>query len=220
MTESGGRRRISVRAAGRVGEPNVLSNAVTPNVLSGTAASRAPERLGANVRTSPTEVANDGAGRRLPSFGTILFLGFLAITGFRLLGEFAQGLARETPAPTTAPAPVQGFDPGRIVFGAKSDGDCGVFDTGDQFIQGTEVWWSAELPSTQSQDVAVVIVVRRDGREVDREDVPPDPAGGAWTILCSGAPVFERSPGLYRVEVWDETVTVLQAVGEYRMTIS
>lgn len=220
MTENRRRGRIRVRAAGRVGDPNVLSNAATPNELSGMAAGPASVKVGANIRTSQTAPAAPRSGVRLPSFGTLLFLGFLLLTGLRLLGEFAQGLAQETPVPTTAAAPDEGSRPGPIVFGAKSDGDCGVLETAVEFIQGTAVWWSAQLPTVQSPDVAVVIIVRHDGSEVDREDVPPDPGSGEWTILCSGAPVFERSPGLYRVEVWDETMTVLQAAGEYRMSIS
>lgn len=155
---------------------------------------------------------------RLPSFGTLIFFGFLAITGFRLLGEFVQGLAEETPAVTSPAEPGQASEPGSILFGTKSDGSCGVHETGLEFEQGTNVWWSAELSTMQAPDVAVVVIVRRDGAEVDREDVPPDPTVGRWSVLCSGDPVVETLPGVYRVEVWDATVTTLHAVGEYRLT--
>lgn len=229
MSQNRGRRRIRAGAPGRVGEPNALSNAATPNTLSGMVAQPAPIPGNSSVRVTPSGapaswlatggagVASSKPGFRLPSLGTLIFIGFLAITGVRLVGEFVQGLPSDTPAPTTAPTPVQSSGPGPIEFGTKSDGNCGVLETGLEFAAGTSVWWSAQLSTTQSPDATVVIIVRRDGTEVDHEDVPPDSSTGTWSVLCSGAPVAEQSAGLYRVEVWDETVTVLHAVGEYRL---
>lgn len=160
------------------------------------------------------------SGVRLPSFGTLIFLGFLAITGFRLFGEFVGGLAEPTPAPTTPAGPAQPAEPGPITFGTRSDGDCGVLETGEAFEPGADVWWSAELATVQAPDATVVVIVRRDGAQVDREEVPPDDSLGKWSVLCSGGPVVDSVAGLYRVEVWDETIKTLHAVGEYRVAPS
>lgn len=219
MSEDRRRGRILGRPAGRVGEPNVLSDAATPNQLSGIVTRPPNVQIGAR-EGSETWLATGAAaparsGVRLPSFGTVIFLGFLAITGFRLLGEFVQGLEQQTPGPTTPAGPAQ--EPGTILFGTKTDGDCGVLETGTAFTAGAEVWWSAELATVQAPDAAVVVIVRRDGTEVDREDVPPDESFGRWSVLCSGAPVIETVAGTYRVEVWDEAVTTLHAAGEYRL---
>lgn len=223
MTEDPRRRRIRGGAVRRVGEPNVLSDAATPNQLSGMAARPVNVQTGTRQGTDsglPTGTAAPRSGVRLPSFGTLIFLGFLAITGFRLFGEFVGGLAEPTPAPTTPAGLAQPAEPGLITFGTKSDGDCGVLETGEAFKPGTDVWWSAELATAQAPNATVVVIVRRDGAQVDREEVPPDDSFGKWSVLCSGGPVVESVAGLYRVEVWDETITTLHAVGEYRLAPS
>lgn len=211
---------------GRAGEPNVLSDAATPNSLSGMPSQPTGVRIGTREGSQGWLSSGATAQRsraRLPSFGTLIFLGFLAITGFRLLGEFAQGLAEATPGTTSSVEPAQTSDPaqpaeaGLMLFGTKADGNCGVLETGTEFQEGTSVWWSAQLSAVQGADAAVVVIVRRDGVEVDREDVPPDPDVGSWTVLCSGAPVLEIRAGSYRVEVWDATITTLQAAGQYRV---
>jgi hypothetical protein len=227
MSEDRRRRRIRGGAAGRVGEPNVLSNAATPNALTGMVSRPTGVQIG--TREGPATWLSSGtsaprSGVRLPSFGTLIFLGFLAITGFRLLGEFAQGLAQITPEPTgpVEPArtsePAQPSEPGSMLFGRKADDDCGVLETGLQFEAGTSVWWSAQMSAEQDADASVVVIVHRDGVEVDREDVPPDPDVGRWSVLCSGAPVLDTEAGVYRVEVWDASITTMQAAGEYRVT--
>lgn len=181
----------------------------------------------ANVRTGTSEAQpgwlTTGAAApkprgRLPSFGTLIFLGFLAITGFRLVGEFVRGLATETPGVTSPAEPGQAAAPGSIVFGTNSDGNCGVIDSAPEFAEGSDISWSALLSTEQAPDAEVVVIVRRDGAEVDREPVPPDESFGTWSVLCSGKPVGETRAGLYRIEVWDSTVTVLHAAGEYRLT--
>lgn len=218
------RRRI--RPSRRAGEPNVLSDAATPNTLSTgpvrrttppgptpqvNESSLAP---GSRATAAPSTPAARRTGLRLPSFGTVIFLGFLAITGFRLIGEFVRGLDLESPAPiSTGEQPVVA---GTMVFGIGSDGDCGVVGRARQFGPGTEVWWSALLSTEQSPDAEVVIIVRRDGAEISREDVPADPSFGTWSVLCSSKPIVDSSEGLYRVEVWDKGVTTLHAVGEFR----
>lgn len=208
------RRRTS---PGRVGEPNVLSNAATPNTLSAMATGPA------NVTPSPRTAAPGRAGwlstgttaprQRvgLPSFGTLIFLAFLAFTGLRLAGEFVRGLDEETSAPN------QAVVPGSVVFGIAPDGDCGVLEASQQFAAGVEVWWTALLASEQQPGAEAVVIVRRDGIEIYREAVPGDPAGGTWSVLCSGSPVKETQPGRYEVEVWDTTISTRHAIGEYRL---
>lgn len=223
MTEDLRRRRIRGGAVRQVGEPNVLSDAATPNQLSGMVARPANVQTGTREGSESwraTGTTTPRSGVRLPSFGTLIFLGFLAITGFRLFGEFVDGLADPTAGPTTPAGPIQPPEPGPIVFGTKSDGDCGVLETGVEFQQGADVWWSAELATVQAPNAMVVVIVRRDGAEVDREDVPPDESSGKWSVLCSGAPIVGSVAGMYRVEVWDETITTLHAVGEYRVASS
>jgi hypothetical protein len=206
------------KSPGRVGEPNVLSNAATPNTLSAMATGPA------NVTPSPRTAAPGQAGwlstgttaprQRvgLPSFGTLIFLAFLAFTGLRLAGEFVRGLDEETSAPN------QAVVPGSVVFGTKSDGDCGVLETSHDFVEGAEVWWSARLDAAQTADAEVVVLVLRDGIEIDREVVPGDAEFGTWSVLCSGSPVKETRAGLYQVEIWDAAIGTRHATGEYRLT--
>lgn len=234
----GGMRRAPARPR-RVGEPNVLSDAATPNVLStqaggrGTLTAGRPSQPGPSrpsVATAPqagqgwlaTGQAVAPARVRLPSFGTLIFLGFIAITVFRLVGEFASGITLPTSEPVaTSPAkPVTSTAPGPITFGTGQGTDCQVNGASAEFAPTANVWWSAELATPQAADAAVVVIVRRDGAEVDREFVPPDPSSGKWTVLCAGEPIRVRDPGVYRVEVWNEDETVIHALGEYRVRSS
>jgi hypothetical protein len=218
----------------RAGEPNVLSDAATPNVLSTPAArplAPAVNRSASPGTGSPAVVspANQGwlatgqpapAPRvRLPSFGTLIFLGFLAITAIRVIGEVASGITEPTtaPAPTAPAAPGGGAAPGPISFGGKQGSDCGVAAVSVEFGPEVDVWWSAELATVQPADAAAVVIVLRNGTEVDREEVPADPSFGEWSVLCAVEPITLHDPGTYRVEVWNEDVTVLHAAGEYRI---
>lgn len=204
----------------RVGEPNVLSDAATPNTLSSMGGRPASVQVGTREGSAgwlSTGTTVNKSRTRFPSIGTLIFLGFLAITGFRLVGEFVRGLPAETPVATSPAAPGQTTEPGSIVFGSSSDGNCGVSGMQDEFAPGAEVWWTATLSTQQQPDAEVVVIVRLDGAEVDREAVPPDPSFGVWSVLCSGKPITESSPGLYRVEIWDPAITTLQAVGGYKV---
>lgn len=226
---SRGARRAAMRPR-RVGEPNVLSDAATPNVLS-TPSTRplapavtrpAPFRASGNPAEIPQ--SNEGwlatgqpapaARRRLPSFGTLIFLIFLAITAVRVIGEMASSFVD----PTTAPAGSSGgAAPGPISFGARQGSDCDVNGVSVEFGTETDVWWSAELATVQPPDAAALVIVRRDGAEVAREDIPADPSFGEWSVLCAVEPITLHDPGTYRVEVWNGDVTVLHAAGEYRI---
>ena len=215
----------------RVGEPNVLSDAAPPNTLSSMGERPASTqvgtgggpRVGTREGTAGWLATGTAAATprgRVPSIGTVIFLGFLAITGFRLFGEFVGGLATETPVVSTPASPDQAVPPGTIAFGPNSDGNCGVVRSASSFPAGADVWWTASLSTKQAPDAEVVVIVRRDGAEVEREAVPPDPSIGAWSVLCSGKSINESSPGLYRVEVWDSAITTLHAVGEYTLVKS
>jgi len=215
----------------RVGEPNVLTDAATPNTLASMGGRPASIQVGsgAGPRVGTREgsagwLATGTTGARprgrLPSIGTVIFLGFLAVTGFRLFGEFVRGLATETPVVSTPAAPGKAIPPGSIAFGSGSDGNCGVVGRADSFPPGTEVWWTASLSTKQAPDAEVTVVVRLDGAEVEREAVPPDSSIGTWSVLCGGKPINESSPGLYRVEVWDPTITTPYAAGEYELVKS
>jgi hypothetical protein len=220
------RRRIRltrpVKPARRVGEPNVLSDAAVPNRLS-----TMPERpTGVQVAARPatetwpaTGTATPKARMRLPSFGTIIFLGFPAITAFRLFGQFVGGLASPTPTPAIV-TPGQPVEPGSIIFGTGSDGACGVTGSDKEFAAGTEVWWSATLSNEQEPDAEVVVIVSRDDVQIEREDVPADASVGTWSVLCSSGPVDAADAGTYRVEVWDVSLKQLHAAGEYRLVAS
>ena len=220
----------------RVGEPNVLSDAATPNVLS-TQGGRPqplavrPAPAGAFGQPAVRPRANEGwlatgqaapAPRvRLPSVGTLIFLGFLAITALRFVGEFAGGIiATPEPVATTAPAPPSGLDPGPITFGTGQGTDCDVTGATAEFGPDADVWWSAQLSALQPADASAVVIVRRRGEEVHRELVPPDTSFGEWSVLCAGEPLTFHEPGTYRVEVWNKEETVLHAVGEYRVHVS
>lgn len=218
-----------------MGEPNVLSDAATPNVLS-TAAARplapAVNRSASSGRAAEPAVAPQAnqawlatgqpapaARVRLPSFGTLIFLIFLAITAVRVIGEMASSFADPTPPPpTTSPAGSgDSAAPGPISFGDRRGSDCGVAGLSVEFGPETDVWWSAELSTVQPVDAAAVVIVRRNGDEVEREDVPADPSFGEWSVLCAVEPIALHDPGTYRVEVWNEDVTVLHAAGEYNI---
>lgn len=217
----------------RVGEPNVLSGAAVPNQLSGQAKQPVNVTTGPRpggqpraqpasvpVRAAPANPARDRAipegdapagGRQLPAIPTLIFLGFVGLTAFRMLGQVLEGMNPEpTPAPgATAPAP------GPVRFGTDLNDDCSVSGEAATFPVGVDVWWSAELATRQDAKTTVVVIVRRDGVEIERQDVPPDDSGTDWSVLCSGAPVADESGGTYRVEVWSEDVTVLHAAGGY-----
>lgn len=219
----------------RVGEPNVLSDAATPNVLStqtgrprrlavrpapaGTFAGMGPALQANQAWPATTQPMPMSRGVRLPSFGTLLFLGFIAVTAFRLVGEFASGFTSPTAEPiATSPAgPVESVAPGPIRFGTGQGADCRVLGEASEFGPTANVWWYAQLSTVQPAEASAVVVVRRNGVEVHRELVPPDTSFGEWSVLCAGDPLELHEPGTYRVEVWSKDEDVLHAVGEYRV---
>ena len=211
---------------GSAGEPNVISGVATPNRLS-TESAAPTGALSGTRQVTPGDTRPVGAtpARRripIPSLPTLIFLGFVAITAFRIFGEVADQLlptAPGTTSPAAGPASVP-TAPGAILFGTGSDEDCGVTGEGVRFQPGTDVYWSAMLSEEQAADAGAVVIVRRDDQEVEREEVPPDESFGVWDQLCSGAPVAHDGSGSYRVEVWDEDVAVMLAAGTYTLSTS
>lgn len=216
----------------RVGEPNVLSGAAVPNQLSGQTGRPANVTTGPSPGAQPAPVAaravpgtqaapapgrvipqSDAppAGRQLPAVPTLIFLAFVGLTAFRMLGQVLEGA---TPDPTLAPG-ATAIAPGPVRFGTDLNDDCSVSGEATTFAPGVEVWWSAELATRQDGTTTVVVIVSRDGTEIEREVVPPGDSGDSWSVLCSGGPVADEDGGTYRVEVWSEGVTILHAAGEY-----
>jgi hypothetical protein len=71
------------------------------------------------------------------------------------------------------------------------------------------------MPTRQSKDAVVVVRVLFNNDQIVRDVWPPD-GTSFWTVMCDG-PVSKDSIGNYRVEVWNEDETVLQAAGEYQI---
>lgn len=210
--------------AGSVPQPNVLSDASAPNRLSTETAPNAGGRGGTQASVTPAsgpQVNSRGsavpavlgpsrARLRLPGLSTLIFLGFVALTAFRIFGEFVEQNAVPTPAGTSAT-----FPPGPITFGTGITEDCDVIGTGVEFDEGADVWWSATMSTLQPPAADAVVIVLRDGVQISREDVPADDTLGSWDVLCSSGPVVEDISGRYRVEVWNGFRTRVLAAGEY-----
>jgi hypothetical protein len=164
-------------------------------------------------------VASDGGARRsvrprlsmLANVPTLIFLGFVALTAFRILGEMAEQGQPASPGSSAPAATV----PGRIAFGTAAGDDCEVVGEAVEFVEGEDVWWSAKLSTVQAADAAALVIIKRNGAVIDREHVPAEPEFGTWDALCSSEPVVQHIAGLYRVEVWNDPMTELLAAGDY-----
>lgn len=225
------------RRQSKPAQPNVLTGAATPNRLANEVArpvnvstvttapkprpadSVRPASVGTYV-PAPIETYVPEAptgGRRIPAVPSLVVLGFIVLTAVRLLGQV---LGDDSSAPTVTgqPAPnATSTAPGSITFGTSQDDDCVIAGSATEFPAGTKVLWTADLARAQAADATVVVIVRRNGLEVERATVPPDTSVGTWSILCGG-PFADASRGDYRVEVWSEDVKVMHAAGEYRLT--
>ena len=225
----------SARRPRQVGQPNVLSDAAVPNQLSNTAAPSStsapqvsqlrPDQPRPTERVAGSTKSSDwlGTGQTAPrprirlSLSTLLFLGFIGLTLVRGLGQLFTNDPSGDPAQTTGPRASQAVAPGSITFGTGPAGDCTVVGVAVTFAPGTEVWWSAEMATTQAADADAVVIVTRNGDEVHREFVPAEPSFGTWTTLCATSAIPESLAGQYRVEVWDGKLQTLQSVGEYAL---
>jgi hypothetical protein len=240
-----GRLRPQANGPAKVGDPNVLTGEAKPNRLSNETAPSKPIAVSASTlstqarpgtsqttqatqatpprtwtpsapRPQPIPVQADEPARRRISLPTLIFLGFLALTGFRLLNEFAQSFGDSTPTPTPAAAVAATPRPaGPVTFGTDMSDSCEISGQAASFTNGTDVWWLARMPTRQSKDAIVVVRVLFEGDQIVRDVWPPD-GTTFWTVMCDG-PVSQDKPGSYRVEVWNEDETVLQATGEYEV---
>ena len=221
----------------RVGEPNVLSNQAIPNRLSTqgtpgrstTGPSKAspprPILLGEPAIGRPTGAspvpspvpgeAGRPRSRRLPSLGTLLTIGFILFWASRVIGNLGSG--EDGP---TATAGTGGPVPGVITFGTGLGDGCDLTGEANQFAASADVWWRAELRTSQSEDVTVVVRAYRDEGEIDRYEIPPETGTGRWEILCPGDAITARQAGYYRVEVWDEPEQALLAVGTFEKQLA
>ncbi len=209
------------------GDPNVLSDAATPNRLTSEVV-RPASVLGGRREAVPDSLQPAGASararRRTPTLTTLLFFGFLAFTALRFAGQLLNQSMSAPPATATPEAATAGpgttetpLSAGTVAFGTASDGSCGMTGVDVLFSAGTRIWWSAQLASLRSGDSGAVVIVRRDGNEISSEKMPPA-AAEAWDQLCSTEPVAETGAGTYAVEVWDLGMDVLLATGEYRVS--
>ena len=216
----------------RVGQPNVLSNQAIPNRLStqgvparssstsNHASPPRPVQVGqpaigrpAGASRAPTPAPGE-AGRprsvRLPSLGTLLTIGFILFWATRVIGNI--GNDEESPTTTAgAGGPVAGV----ISFGTGLGDGCDLTGVASRFAASTDVWWCAELRTSQPEDVTVVVRAYRDEGQIERYEIPPEQGTGRWEILCPGEAITARQTGSYRVEVWDEPEQVLLAVGTF-----
>lgn len=222
----------------------MLSNQAMPNTLStSTTPAKAGTSPAAPVRPTvrPASASSGSAQqdprierpaerkRRLPSFGTVLFIGFILYTASRWLNGVDFGdpgsttAPRPTPAvvpasprptPTNGPHATQGAV-GVVTFGVSRDDDCVLAGESGRFLNKAGVWWRAELDEVQPQDADVLVFTFRNGDQVDREFVPAEPEYGEWSILCSTGPTKGALAGTYRVEVWNGDKSVLLATGEF-----
>lgn len=147
----------------------------------------------------------------LANLPTLIFLGFVVMTAFRIFGEMAEQAlpGQPTGSPPAASAP------GPITFGTAAGEDCEVTGAAATFDEGDEVWWSAALSAVQPADADALVIIKRNGAVIDREEVPAEPELGTWEVLCSTEPVGRSTAGRYRVEVWNGEMTELLAAGDY-----
>ncbi len=207
-------------------QPNALSDGVQPNRLSNQSNPSSGD-LGGTRQATPTieprSPARPRASLSMPSVSTFVFIGFVVLTAFRLIGEAAD--SGDVPPAATPVASAPGAQPspssivaGPIRFGTGTGSECGVTGAAVTFEPGTDVWWSADLAADQAPDAGAVVLIQLNGELIDRQRVPPDPAGGSWNQLCSSEPVGENVAGTYRVEVWVGSPSTLQASGGYTIS--
>jgi hypothetical protein len=115
----------------QVGQPNVLSDAAAPNRLSTQTARPAavligPAAAGQARASSPARPIGTTAARRgfRISLSTLIFLGFVLLTLFRIIGEMASRVPSETPRATSMAAESVSLvaTPGTVTFETASSG--------------------------------------------------------------------------------------------------
>jgi hypothetical protein len=237
-------RRPRIRAPApprRVGEPNVLSDQAIPNRLStmgkpGGIASpaAAPNRPTTQPVLAPSQpisrsqpdprIEQAPRPRRRFSPGALITVAFVIFAVARFLNNLDLGgaagtgppLATTEPRPSLLARPTIDSSPGLVVFGESVTANgCDLEHVAVRFRAGIDIWWQAEMSHLVDADATVVYVATRDGLEVDREVLPPDPEVGEWTVLCGGRPVPGYVPGEYRIEIRNEAETEVLSSGTF-----
>jgi len=217
--------------------PNVLADEAPPNQLSAqpTGMGRAgPGRVpGPRVnqvvvhgRPAQPSVATDTRferrGRRTPSLATVIVIGFLLVTVFRVVGSIAGRFLFEPPPATTAPGFASGADleRGTVAFGAATDGLCGVGSVESTFDGRTDIWWTAHLTrSLTDPNETLVEIVQRDGVDVEQGTTSGLELGANGSdVVCSIKPRDDTTAGAYVLQLWDADQRQLLAFGQYTIT--
>jgi hypothetical protein len=220
--------------------PNVLADEARPNTLSTQPTGRTPAAPArpAAPRVVPASnqfaIANPSARplatgdsrfeprvRRAPSLATIIVVGFLVVTAFRLIGGLVGRLAPDQTSPPVAPAFVEGssIHQGSIWFGTTTDGLCGIAGVAPGFTSGTDVWWSAHLSrSLETSTEALVVTVARDGVELEEDATSGrDLGANGSSVVCAIKPRDDTTAGQYIVQLWDGAKQQILASGEFRI---
>lgn len=213
--------------------PNRLSTAGNPSATTGTPVRQNPAARPTPVmptapagRSRPTPSSGPSSQPsdqprqrvRIPSVSTLLFIFFLvagAARWFNGLDSGGSGDATRAPRATSAPrTPVPSGAYGAVTFGTSMGDDCALDATARSFSAGAEVWWRADLLQVQASTAAIVVVTKKDGKQIDYEYVPPDPSVGRWQVFCSG-PAMDDLGGSYAIELWNPDRSRLLAKGEF-----
>jgi len=219
----------------------VLSNQAIPNQLSTMPGSARPtvepaehgtpvhRRVAAQSGQAPPQQApRDEAaapgpvrrGIRLPSLGTIIFVGFIALTLSRFVGQALPDIG-PTPRPTSAPQGVatppasEPVAPGTVWFGQSVTDDCRLAGRASIFTGPVRVWWRAQLSTVLGASDGVLVLTFRDGEQIDRDAMAPDPGASASDIVCADHFVPDSRAGTFKVEVWRTDRSERLAIGVF-----
>ena len=183
---------------------------------------RSRSRIRSWDASGTTPAARPQTRLRIPSLGSIIFIGFAIFTALRLIGGLASSDEQPTvtqPAGVLATPAANGATPskpGTVSFGTAEDANCGVTDRAEAFPAGVAVWWTAYLSSEQRGTDRVQVLVKHDGRQVGQSIGPGEDSTEPWDVLCAGNSITQPEPGVYRVEVRTYDGLKLLAAGEFR----
>jgi hypothetical protein len=221
--------------------PNVLTDETRPNTLSTQSTGTAPAAAGRAVAPTAATASNRFAianpsarlpatadsrfetrGRRAPSLATIIIVGFLVVTAFRVIGALAGRLVPDQASVPTAPAFVEGSSirQGGISFGTATDGLCGIAGIATGFTSGTDIWWSAHLVRSLEDPIeAIVLKVVHDGVDIEDDTTSGrDLGANGSAVVCAVKPRDDTTPGQYIVQLWDGAQRQILASGEFRIS--
>lgn len=227
-------------------QPNVLTDEAQPNVLSTQATGRAPgttswagtsDRAVAPNQVLPARrpvgaqsvraqaIADsrfEPRARRGPSLTSVIVIGFLLVTAFRVIGALAGPFFSGQPAQSVPPITIGGalLEAGSIAFGISSDNQCGLDHVQSTFHPGADVSWSAHLArSLTSGEVSVEVIVIRNGVEIERSTVLRRDLGARGTdVVCSIRARSDNVIGSYVIQLRDASGSRVLASGKYSLS--